>query len=147
LPRDAEFLYQLFINVPESQPLTAALQRLARPGPARSDDVSGQVGPLFDPSQPWRTGSIATMPAAVANPWIAKRNGIAHGAVREDSIKSVNLTQADPRNVWIYRTPGPESGEPNVLVVTDGGTTYQDRIPTPTILDNLYAEHKIGPTA
>jgi enterochelin esterase-like enzyme len=35
---------------------------------------------------------------------------------------------------------------PNVLILLDGNTTYQSRIPTVAILDNLFAAHRIGPT-
>src|SRR5207248_1364798 len=36
--------------------------------------------------------------------------------------------------------------DPNLLILFDGGTTYQSRIPTTTILDNLYAANQIKQT-
>lgn len=44
-----------------------------------------------------------------------------------------------------YASPGASLSNANVLIVFDGAI-YVNRIPTPTILDNLYAEHRIGPT-
>jgi enterochelin esterase family protein len=52
----------------------------------------------------------------------------------------------NPRTVWVYTPPGPPLRNPNLLIVFDGGTTYQYRIPTTTILDNLYAGGKIDQT-
>jgi len=148
LPIDAEILYQFFVNPPESSADQAgqALQRVARPDPFNPIQYPDKSDPLFDPSQPWRTGSIAQMPAVPENPWLTRKSGVAAGSVQEHTVKSALLKMANPRTVWVYTTPGAQPQKPNVLILLDGGATYQDRIPTTAILDNLYAAHKIGQT-
>jgi len=47
-----------------------------------------------------------------------------------------NLQRLDPKFCQTWA---------NLLILFDGGV-YTNRIPTPRILDNLYADHKIGPT-
>jgi enterochelin esterase family protein len=148
LPRDAEILYQLIVNPPEASAGQAVqgLQRSARPDPLNPVQYPDRLDPLFDPTQPWRTGSIARMPAVAENPWLSRQSDTPAGALREHTVKSAFLKMANPRNVWVYTSPGAELQKPNVLILFDGGTTYQNRIPTTAILDNLYAAHKIGQT-
>jgi enterochelin esterase family protein len=66
--------------------------------------------------------------------------------MREHTVKSAFLKMANPRKVWVYTSPAAQLEKPNMLILFDGGTTYQNRIPTTAILDNLYAAHKIGET-
>jgi enterochelin esterase family protein len=148
LPIDAEILYQFFVNPPDPGAGQAgpALQRSARPDPFNPIQYPDKSDPLFDPSQPWREGSIAQMPAAPENPWLTRKSGVAAGSMHEHSVKSVFLKLANPRTVWVYTPPGAQLQKPNVLILLDGGTTYQNRIPTTSILDNLYAAHKISQT-
>jgi enterochelin esterase-like enzyme len=50
------------------------------------------------------------------------------------------------RKVSIYTPPGYESSKaPKAFLIVFDGDAYQSRIPTPTILDNLIAEHRIPP--
>jgi enterochelin esterase-like enzyme len=50
------------------------------------------------------------------------------------------------RKVSIYTPPGYESNKtPMAFMVVFDGDVYQSLIPTPTILDNLIAEHRIPP--
>ena len=143
LPVDAELLYQLFVNPPDS---VQAAQRAARPDPLNPLLYPERDDPMYDATQLWRDGSIARMPAVKANPWLAPASATASGPTREYDIKSAFLTLANPRKVWVHVPPGGQLQDPNVLILFDGGTTYQSRIPTPTILDNLYAAGKIRPT-
>jgi enterochelin esterase-like enzyme len=147
-PADAEFLYQLMVNVPPSNSGSpaAAMQRALRPDPLNLNPYPAKSDPLFDPVQPWRNGSIARMPAAPDNPWLARQPTVPTGELQEATIKSSVLTMANPRTVWVYTPPGPRLRNQNLLIVFDGGTTYQYRIPTTTILDNLYAAGKIDQT-
>jgi len=147
-PADAEFLYQLMVNLPPSNSGSpaAAMQRSLRPDPLNLSPYPAKSDPLFDPVQPWRNGSVARMPAAPDNPWLARQPTVPTGELHEAAIKSSVLTMANPRTVWVYTPTGPPLRNQNLLIVFDGGTTYQYRIPTATILDNLYAAGKIDQT-
>jgi enterochelin esterase-like enzyme len=147
-PADAEFLYQLVVNPFDASGASAAatMQRALRPDPLNLNPYPEKSDPLFDESQPWRNGSIARMPAVPDNPWLARRTNVPTGTFRNATVKSEFLTMANPRVVWVYISPGASLRNPNVLVLFDGGTTYQLRIPTTIILDNLYASHKIDQT-
>jgi len=147
-PADAEFLYQLVVNPFDASGTSpvATMQRALRPDPLNLNPYPERSDPLFDASQPWRNGSIARMPAVPDNPWLARRNNVPAGTVRNATVKSAFLTMVNPRSVWVYVSPGAPLRNPNVLVLLDGGTTYQSRIPTATILDNLFASNKIGQT-
>jgi enterochelin esterase family protein len=147
-PADAEFLYQLVLNLPASSGASpsGAMQRALRPDPLNLAPYPDKSDPLFDPIQPWRNGSIARMPAAPANPWLAVNEAVRTGELHETTLKSSVLTMANPRRVWVYTPPDAQLRNPNLLIVFDGGTTYQYRIPTATILDNLYAAQKIDQT-
>jgi enterochelin esterase-like enzyme len=147
LPTDAEVLYQLWVNPPDTGAGApgSPIQAYAKPDPLNAHTYPEKEDALYDASQPWRIGSIARMPGVPENPWIV-RNNVAHGTFVQHSIQSAHLTMANPRNVWVYTTPGTLPQHPNVLILFDGNTTYQSRIPTVAILDNLFAAHKIGPT-
>jgi enterochelin esterase-like enzyme len=147
-PADAEFLYQLAVDLPVTPgtSATAAMQRALRPDPLNLNPYPEKSDPLFDPSQPWRNGSIARMPAVPDNPWLTRRTDVAKGTFHAAEVKSAFLKMANPRSVWVYMPTGAPLRSPNVLVLFDGGTTYQYRIPTTTILDNLFAANKIDQT-
>jgi enterochelin esterase family protein len=148
LPADAEILYTFLVNLPQSdtRPPTAVIQHATHLDPLNPTTYPDKSDPLFDPAQPWRAGSIATMPAVPQNPWLVRKSDVASGTLHEDEVKSAFLTMANPRRVWVYTPPGALVRNPNVLLLLDGGTTYQFRIPTQAILDNLYAAHKIAQT-
>jgi len=148
LPIDAEVLYQLWVNPPDSAAGTpgSRIQNYARPDPLNAHTYPEKDDALYDASQPWRIGSIARMPAVPDNPWIARNNGVAHGTFTRRSVQSTHLSMANPRTVWVYTTPGTLPEHPNVLILFDGNATYQSRVPTVTILDNLFAARRIGPT-
>lgn len=146
-PADGEVLYQFVVNAPDSTVDRPVLwQRYARPDPLNGLPYPERSDPLYDVAQPWRNGSIARMPAVADNRWLAKRAVVAAGAITRHAISSATLTLANPRTVWVYTTPGPVPKNANLLVLLDGNSTYQHRIPTTTMLDNLYADHRIGPT-
>jgi enterochelin esterase-like enzyme len=146
-PADAEFLYQLVVNLPSGGPSgSSAMQRALRPDPFNLNPYPAKSDPLFDSGQPWRNGSIARMPAVPDNPWLQRKDGVGTGGLREATIRSAFLSMANPRSVWVYASPGAALRNPNLLILFDGGTTYQNRIPTTTILDNLYAANKIDQT-
>jgi enterochelin esterase-like enzyme len=141
LALDAEFLYEFSVNPPavagEPQPPLLRQTLTADPlNPLQYPDAS-------DPMAARGHGSIARMPAVPDNPWLTKRDGVAAGVVRADSIASAILDGT--RRVWTYASPGASLRDANLLLLFDG-SIYLNRIPTPTILDNLYAEGRIGPT-
>jgi enterochelin esterase family protein len=142
LPADAEFLYQLLVNLDNAAPLSNAVIRAA----VREDPFNPNLFPeKDDPAAAYagRSYSIARMPDVAAAPWIKKRTGVAAGAIQEHLIKSAVLTIAAERQLWVYSTPGQLSANPNLLIMFDGRNYQAD---TPVALDNLFAEHKIGPT-
>jgi enterochelin esterase-like enzyme len=147
-PADAEFLYQLVVNPSAASGASpsGAMQRALRPDPLNLTPYPDKSDPLFDPVQPWRNGSIARMPAVPDNPWLAVNEAVRTGELRETTLKSSVLTMANPRTLWVYTPPDVQLHNPNLLILFDGGTTYQYRIPTATILNNLYAANKIGQT-
>jgi enterochelin esterase family protein len=148
LPVDAEFPYTFLVNLPESntRPSTSVIQQATRLDPLNPTTYPEKSDPLFDAGQPWRAGSIARMPAVPPNPWLEKKSGVASGTLHSDEVKSAFLKMANPRRIWVYMPPGALVRTPNVLILFDGGTTYQLRIPTMVILDNLYAAKKIAQT-
>ena len=85
------------------------------------------------------------MPEAPPQPWIAKNPSAKSGIVVQEKFKSDLLN--NERDVWIYEPPDySASGAPCALVVLFDGRAYNSIIPTPTILDNLYAARRIPRT-
>jgi enterochelin esterase-like enzyme len=140
---DAEFFYQFSVNPPavEGDPSPMQLRPTLGPDPLNPLQYPEPDDPMASAGH----GSIARMPAVPPNPWLAKRPGVAAGVVKTDTIAGAAIQGS--RNVWSYASPGVAPSalrDARVLVVFDGGI-YINRIHTPTILDNLYAERKIGP--
>jgi enterochelin esterase-like enzyme len=76
--------------------------------------------------------------------WLTPRPGIAVGKVELHRFRSTKLQ--NERSIWVYRPPGhSQLGDPAGLLVLLDGSTYLQHIPTPTILDNLFAEGCIPP--
>jgi enterochelin esterase-like enzyme len=147
LPSDAEVLYQFSVNPPDNaQSQVQVLRQTMRPDPLNPNQYPDKNDPFSDPSQPWRTGSIARMPGVTENPWLTQKVDVAKGAFQKETVKSAFLEMANPRNIWVYMSPGAPLLNPNVLILFDGNSTYQSRVPTAVILDNLYAAKKISQT-
>lgn len=141
LARDGEFFYQFSVNPP---PVVGEPQ----PARLRQTLTADPLNPLQypEPGDPMAAsghGSIARMPGVPPNPWLDRRDGVPEGVVQSDTIHSRIL--GGTRRVSIYATPGVPLRDANVAVFLDGGI-YVNRIPTPAILDNLYAARKITPT-
>ena len=129
VPNDARFEYSF------------ALREVHRSGPRGEVEVAEAVQ-----QGPW----LLEMPNAPPQPYVAARDGVPKGATNLATIKSAILNE--DRKVTVY-TPAGYDGKTasNLLVVFDGvtyggGQPDQVGVPTPTILDNLIAEKKIGPT-
>jgi enterochelin esterase family protein len=129
-PNDARFIYAFI------------LYKVHRAGPKGEVEVTEYVH---------SDDSIMEMPNAPAQPYVAAKENVPKGKTVQTTIKSAFLNEE--RKVTVY-TPAGYDGKTgcNLLVVFDG-VTYgglpdqaQAEVPTPTILDNLIAEKKIGPT-
>lgn len=88
--------------------------------------------------------SLAQLPGAPPQPWVARPGGAGGGRVRVHFVRSEIL--GNGRHVWVYTPPGytPE-GEPPDLMVQLDGETYTDLVSVPTILDELISGGRIPP--
>ena len=106
-----------------------------------------QAGKQFvDSLNPRRAGfeSIAELPLAPPQEWIATRPGLPTGRIHEDFIASTVLHQT--RRIAVYTPPNyPKPGETYGLLIVLDGEEYRSSIPTPTILDNLLGSGRIVP--
>jgi enterochelin esterase-like enzyme len=91
--------------------------------------------------------SIVELPAAPPQSSIVPRPGVPAGNVVEEHIVSKILKSE--RRAWVYTPAGYDQKRAApypVLICFDGWVyTQPDRVPTPTILDNLIAEKQIPP--
>ena len=92
--------------------------------------------------------SVLTLAAAPPQLYVTSSDSVPHGKLTPTSFKSARLN-AD-RTLTLYTPPGYDaSTAADLLIVFDGGSydgSAASLIPTPTILDNLIAAKKIGPT-
>lgn len=95
-------------------------------------------------ASPYDWISVATLPDAPAQPWVAKRQGVPVGRVQQFPMQSALL--GNRRDVWVYTPPGySASHEPYGLLLVFDGPEYLSLVPTPTIVDNLIADGRIPP--
>ncbi len=135
LPRAARFFYG--IGVPEEHPRSDGVD------PGSADPLNNRTlaaGSLEHPVKyPFVEG-----PAAPHSPYLERRADVLHGVVTDLEISSAVL--GTKRKVSIYTPPGYESSRsPKAFMMVFDGDAYQSRVPTPTILDNLIADHRIPP--
>jgi enterochelin esterase family protein len=130
VPNDARFVYKFI------------LLKVHRAGPRGEVELTEEVH---------SDDSIMEMPNAPAQPYITAKESVSKGKSVQTTIKSSLLKEE--RRITVY-TPAGYDGKTgcNLLIVFDG-VTYgglpgqaQAEAPTLTILDNLIAEKKIGPT-
>jgi enterochelin esterase-like enzyme len=92
--------------------------------------------------------SVLTLPAAPPQLYVTPNDSVPHGKVIPTSFKSEKLKE--DRTISVYTPPGyGRATSADLLIVFDGGTydaSPSSLIPTPTILDNLIAAKRIGPT-
>ena len=104
--------------------------------------------PLSDPLQPRRFGERSTLelPGAPPQPWVAERDDVPRG--------ELSAAEVGDWRVHLYTPPGYVAGQTpcDLLVLFDAGAygagwgaDSPAPIPTPTILDNLLHEGRIGP--
>jgi enterochelin esterase-like enzyme len=135
--RDARFTYRL---APFRGPAPKA------PGKIRETATVDPLNPHRHPPTGPPLLSVAEMPDAPAQPWIARRPGTPAGVVK-DGVTLQSAILKGGRPVAVYTppgyAPGAESAYP-LLIVFDG-SAYRDLIPLPVILDNLIAAGRIPP--
>jgi enterochelin esterase family protein len=88
--------------------------------------------------------SVLELPCAPPKLWTLPKPDVPAGQVEEFRLRSEVLNNA--RRVWVYTPPGYEATDtPYGLLILFDGHAYAQVMPTPTILDNLLAEHLISP--
>jgi enterochelin esterase-like enzyme len=103
-----------------------------------------------DPLNPrgFGTNSVLELPSAPPQPYIVSTDSVPHGKLAPITLKSASLKE--DRNLSVYTPPNYETFKATDLLIIFDGVTYDgggaSLIPTPTILDNLIAAKKIGPT-
>ena len=112
-------------------------------------DLRLSYGFVPDPVPPGPAADRRTLelPAAAPQPWNAAGPGVPAGKVVEEQIDSQILQTR--RRAWIYFPPGydPQRTRPYPVAIIFDGPEYNatDRIPGPTIVDNLIAARKVEP--
>jgi len=94
---------------------------------------------------PTQVFSVAAMPRAPDERWIAKQQNVSAGEIERLSFKSAILK--NERNIWVYTPPNYSDrfqGGYALLVLFDG-FSYLNWIPAPAILDNLTHDGRIPP--
>jgi len=118
-------------------------------GPKEAIQLSEEKD-TFDPLNPTKFGglSVMVMPAAPPQLYVNASDSVPHGKVTSTSLKSASLNE--DRALSIYTPPRYDGSTAADLLIVFDGATYvggaSRGIPTPTILDNLIAANKIGPT-
>jgi enterochelin esterase-like enzyme len=137
--KDARFTYRL-------APVRQALDP-DKPADRSKIRETAQIDPL-NPRRHPPAGppllSLAELPDAPVQPWLARRPETPAGTVKEETIRSSILKGNRP--VAVYTPPGYGTGEqiPSLLIVLDG-SAYRDLIPLPVILDNLLEGGQVPP--
>jgi len=142
LPIGSRFAYSLSPNDPQTVDPPRAGQRAAT---AQGDPLNPR---RWGCSQPTATRhdcqSMAELPGAPPQPWIARNETIPAGKVDKHKIASDLLK--NERNLSVY-TPRDyrANARPYALLVLFDEGAYLNNVPTPVILDNLIAAGKIPP--
>jgi enterochelin esterase-like enzyme len=118
-------------------------------GPKEAIQLSEEKD-TFDPLNPdkFEGLSVMVLPAAPPQLYVDASDSVPHGKVTPTNLKSAPLKEE--RTLSIYTPPGYDGATAADLLIVFDGATYvgnaSSGIPTPTILDNLIAAKKIGPT-
>ena len=88
--------------------------------------------------------SVLELPGALPQPQASNKPEVPKGSLNEHRLESRLLDNG--RKVWVYTPVGYEAGSSRYpLAVFFDGYDFHQRIPLPTILDNLISEKKIPP--
>ncbi|CUJ19249.1 Ferric enterobactin esterase [Achromobacter xylosoxidans] len=144
LPRSTRLSYKLAPDVPEL-PASDTARRRAILATAQADPLNPKAYPARG-IDAFQYASVLELADAAPEPWVAPRAGVTPGEVQTRSITSAIL--GNTRDIQLYRPAGwrPGAADNHVLVLFDAGP-YLNRVPTPTILDNMIAAGVIPPTA
>lgn len=130
--------YAFRVNVPKSE--STNLDDLAvsyAKSPPQSDPNNTNRSMMF---------SIFELSHAPKQPWLKIEPALPKGKVSEHKLKSLSLDRV--RSFVLYEPAQTIDNEPNNLVVFFDAAYYTtpELVPATTILDNLIAANKIGPT-
>jgi enterochelin esterase-like enzyme len=135
VPHGARFTYQLSPD----DPLGVARTSAAQADPLNPKRLCAGDAPAT------QCFSMAESPDAAPQPWITKNPSAKSGIVVQEKFRSDILRTE--RDIWIYQPPDYTPNDAAcALVVLFDGRAYNSVIPTPTILDNLYAAQRIPRT-
>jgi enterochelin esterase-like enzyme len=145
--KDLRTMYQLAPNdplIPDAAPQDWAARRANwRPDPFNPRTFS-LAPPDHDPTRPMQVWSLIELPDAPPQAWIVPHPGLQSGAVVVEYFHSHIL--GNDRRLWVYTPPAFQTiGAPAGLLLVFDGWSYRHVVPTPTILDNLYAAKQIPP--
>jgi enterochelin esterase family protein len=92
-------------------------------------------------------GSVLVLPAAPPQPWIRPAANVPTGKLQAEQVASKVLNVRRTARVYTPAGYDPNSATPYALLVCFDGPVYSsaNRVPTPTILDNLIARGDIPP--
>lgn len=142
LPAGARFMYRLSVNDP-----------IVSSGPRTAERAATQQADPFNPKRwlnepgasKYEYWSMAELPGAPPQPWIAKKPEIPEGKLEKHRLASVLL--GNEHNITVYTPYGyQKNGSASNLLIVFDENAYLDRVPTPIILDNLITAGKIPPT-
>ena len=143
LPSEAQFYYQFSPN-DSLVPFNEVTDWASRAETFVSDPLNPQGITIGN-----RSFSFAVLPAAKKPAEYQVREPASEGAFEPSTRQAFAIqspTLGDHR-VWIYTTPGlaRPAGQVNLLIFVDGSGAWQ-LIPSRRMLDNLFADGRIGPT-
>ena len=141
--RGARFLYMLAPNVFQFAPPSPTT-----PYYRNASAVADPLNPTRVPADgsKYEAQSVAELPGSPPHPWSGERLDVPRG--HSESREFTSSILKNERTIEIYTPPDYSTdGDPYpVLIVFDQGLyTTGARVPTPTILDNLIADRRIGP--
>jgi enterochelin esterase family protein len=142
LPAGARFMYRLSVN----DPIVASGPRTAERAATQQADPFNLKRWLDEPgASKYEYWSMAELPGAPPQPWIAKKPQSPEGKLEKHRFASALL--GNERNITVYTPYGyQKNGSASNLLIVFDENAYLDRVPTPIILDNLIAAGKIPPT-
>ena len=146
IPDDTFLSYGFAPDVP-TLPLDKISQRRALLATLQKDPLNPQTYPpqsAVKNLDKFNLSSVLYLPNAPQSNYLQTQN-VPHSTVHSYDFHSKLLNNS--RRIVIYTPPhfAPKKTPYNLLFFFDG-TDYLEKVPTPTILDNLQAEGKIGPT-
>jgi enterochelin esterase family protein len=141
LPTGARFTYGISVN----DPLVFSGFQPQRYATTQSDPLNPHRWGCAPDATRYDCQSMAEIQGAVPQPWIVKNPNVASGTIEKQKIHSELLK--NDHDLSIYLPAGYKANaQPYNLVVVFDESAYLTKVPTPVILDNLFAAGKIPPT-